>query len=282
MDSLHEFECYDHLLIAPFNKNGWAIDTVSWRNETIDWNSYDTVIIRSCWDYQQNPDQFLSVLHKIEQSSARLANPLNLVEWNISKTYLKELKEQDIPVVPTLWKSTFHIGHLSSYFTALGAEEIIIKPAIGANADFTFRLKRSEVKKAIPKLEEIFNDMPFLVQPFILNILDEGEYSLFYLNNSFSHAILKTPEQGDFRVQEEHGGKLQLVEPNSQLLQLGKKTMQALPGRPLYARIDFVRNGSSFLLMEVELIEPSLYFNMDPASPRRFVDAFERWRNKYN
>ena len=52
--------------------------------------------------------------------------------------------------------------------------------------------------------------------------------------------------------------------------------MAAVAPLPLYARVDLVRNGTGFALMELELIEPSLYFNMDPVSPRRFAAAFAR------
>jgi hypothetical protein len=114
------------------------------------------------------------------------------------------------------------------------------------------------------------------------NIIHEGEYSLFYFNGAYSHAILKTPESNDFRVQEEHGGQLETVKPESQLKQAGKKTMQHLPEMPLYARIDFVRSDQNQLqLMEIELIEPSLYFNMDPKASERFAKAFEKRMENY-
>ena len=89
---------------------------------------------------------------------------------------------------------------------------------------------------------------------------------------------MKTPKPQDFRVQEEHGGLIKLVQPEPAMADAGENALNALPEIPLYARIDFVRFAEQrFALMEVELIEPSLYFNMDPQSPERFARHFERW-----
>ena len=113
-----------------------------------------------------------------------------------------------------------------------------------------------------------------MVQPFMNNIIDEGEYSLFYFGGEYSHAILKLPAPGDFRVQEEHGGDIQPVEPSIELRVVGEKTVRLLDEVPLYARVDFVRDADDqFLLMEMELIEPALYFRMDKDSPERFAQA---------
>ena len=120
--------------------------------------------------------------------------------------------------------------------------------------------------------------MQFLLQPFMDAIIDEGEYSLFYFNGTLSNCILKTPKNNDFRVQEEHGGQLKLVnEPDTLLVECGNQCLDVIDEQLLYARLDFVRYQDSFALMEAELIEPSLYFNMDPESPERFARAFNNF-----
>ncbi|MCP3891351.1 MAG: hypothetical protein GY702_21170, partial [Desulfobulbaceae bacterium] len=91
MDSLEDFECYDNLLYAPFKEIDWQVTPVPWRQKDIDWNFYEVVIIRSPWDYQDDPELFIEVLEKIDASSALLANPLEIVTWNINKKYLQEL-----------------------------------------------------------------------------------------------------------------------------------------------------------------------------------------------
>ena len=106
------------------------------------------------------------------------------------------------------------------------------------------------------------------------SIIEEGEFSLFYFNRTYSHTILKTPESGDFRVQEEHGGRIISVTPEQKALQCAMEVLETLNVSLLYARIDLVREETGdYALMELELIEPSLYFRMDPIASTRFAQA---------
>lgn len=278
MDSLEDFECYDQLLFMPLERLGWKAEQVSWRNKQVDWNQFDAVVIRSPWDYHEDPDNFFQTLRTIDRSSALLENSLSLVEWNSNKRYLSDLQNSEVDIVPTLWKETFESREWNSFFNHFSSNEIIIKPAVGANSVDTFRLNKNEGEKFFPKLTSRFTNRPFLVQPFIPSVVTEGEYSLFYFGNTYSHAILKTPKRDDFRVQEEHGGHLMLVKAEEKMLAIGDQILELIDPEPLYTRIDLVRNGqNNFLLMELELIEPSLYFNMDPESSERFATVFDRW-----
>ncbi|NGP76247.1 hypothetical protein G3570_06360 [Balneolaceae bacterium YR4-1] len=281
MDNLDEFEVYDDLLLEPLSKFGWSVDMVSWRNRKARWDQYEAVIIRSPWDYQQDAELFMHVLEEIDRSPALLENPLELVTWNIDKIYLRELQEKGVLIVPTLWSKNFHIRDLESAFEKLNTCELVIKPTVSANADNTFWLDRQSLSKKADELVEVFSSRPFMIQPFMENIVSEGEFSLFYFGGEYSHTILKTPAKGDFRVQEEHGGILASADPEKKLLQRAEQTMQFLEPQPLYARADYVRTeDNDFALMELELIEPSLYFNMDPESPERFARIFDHWMKK--
>jgi len=278
MDNLDEFEVYDELLLEPLAELGWSVDMVSWRTNGVDWNRYEAVIIRSPWDYQQDAKRFMQVLRDIDASSARLENPLSLVKWNIDKTYLRELEDQGILIVPTLWGEQLEPDELDHAFKTLQTDELIIKPTVSANADDTFRVKKEMDSDLQKQINATFAHRSYMIQPFMQHIVDEGEFSLFYFGGSYSHTILKIPGSGDFRVQEEHGGRLRSVDPEEQLLERALKTMEKIQPQPLYARADFVRtNSDDFALMELELIEPSLYFNMDPESPKRFARIFHNW-----
>lgn len=278
MDSLDGYECYDHLLFEPMANLGWSTEEISWRNEQVDWDQFDVVLIRSPWDYQQDPQRFFQVLKEIDRSSAMLENNLELVQWNINKTYLRDLQEQGIEIVPSLWKDRFDRGDWESFFTELSADEIIIKPAISAGAEDTFWMTETDRAEYMEQLTGIFSRRPFIVQPFMPSVVSEGEFSLFYFGDTYSHTILKTPKKNDFRVQEEFGGRLQKIEPNKQLLSTGEQILELIEPDPLYTRIDLVRtSNNTFALMELELIEPSLYFNMDPESPKRFAAVFDQW-----
>ena len=277
MDNLEDFEVYDYLIDQPLLALGWQTEEVSWRCAKVNWNDYKAVIIRSPWDYQDDMERFLEVLSRIEQSTARLENSLSVVKWNINKSYLKSLAAEKITIVPTLWPDAFEADKLTEYFDYFATEQVVLKPRVSANSDNTFWLTKANYKDNITDLKQAFASRELMVQPFMESICQEGEFSLFYFNGEYSHAILKTPAQGDFRVQEEHGGGLLSVTPEDGLIAVANKTMQAISkfhGELLYARIDFVRHQDTFALMEAELIEPSLYFNMDEGSPQRFASAF--------
>lgn len=277
MDDLAGYVSDDELAIEPLKKLGWNVETISWRDKTVDWNDFEVVIIRTPWDYQKFPNEFLAVLREIDASQARLENPLKIVEWNLSKLYLRELETQKIKIVPTLWdEKTADEKSFQSWLEYFKTDEIIIKPLISATAEFTYRLK-----EFLPEVTGIFANKPFMVQPFMPEIVREGEFSLFYFGGTYSHTILKTPKEKDFRVQEEHGGIITQVAPEEKLLNAAQKVFDFIALELLYARIDFVRDAvGDFCLMELELIEPALYLRMDKDAPERFAKTVDNWMSK--
>jgi glutathione synthase/RimK-type ligase-like ATP-grasp enzyme len=277
MDHLDDFECYDELTLPHLKDLGWQVEMVSWRADNIDWDQYKAVIIRSPWDYQDDAAAFANRLTEIEASKAELLNSKSTCEWNINKTYLRELESKGAAIVPTLWPEHFDANQLAGYFTHFKTEQIILKPLVSANADNTFWLKKSNYADKVNELEQCFKAREFMVQPFMQSVIDEGEFSLFYFAHQYSHCILKTPKADDFRVQEEHGGRLKAVEPEPKLLEQAEQILKLVSPKTLYARVDVVRHGEQFALMELELIEPSLYFNMDSQSPKRFAQALNDW-----
>lgn len=272
-DNLEAFFVYDELLIPYFENKGWQVSTVSWHSKTANWDDYDYVIVRSTWDYQQHAKPFLSCLKKIEQSKAILLNGLALIKWNIEKHYLKDIEKHQVPIVDTLWYSSFDKTMIAQAFEKFESDTIVIKPVLSANADDTFKLNRTEWLAQSAHLETVFKSRDFMIQPFLNSVVDEGEYSLFYFGGIYSHAIKKVPEKGDFRVQEEHGGSLYAIDADSEQREIATQALAAMPESALYARVDLVRQRDKWAIMELELIEPSLYFNLDAASPERFVDA---------
>jgi len=274
MDNLTGYVSDDELTIKHFHDVGWTVEMVLWRKE-YNWSQFDVVVIRTTWDYQNDPDAFFAVLESIDSSGARLENSLELVRWNMQKTYLRDIASRGTPIVPTLWqKGAVDTKKLGSFFDQLHTEEMIIKPIIGASAGHAFRLPRSQSKAKIAVLEKIFGRRAYMVQPFMQNIIEEGEFSLIYFEGMHSHTILKTPKKNDFRVQEEHGGNIRPVIAEPELLHSSQHVIDSLPQIPLYARVDFVRTEqNTFALMELELIEPALYFRMDADSPMRFAHA---------
>lgn len=277
MHNLTGFVTDDDLVLGELAARGWHVESMPWRDRTIEWDRFDSVVVRSTWDYQSDPVTFASVLATIDSSRARLANELSTMRWNLNKTYLRELDARGVTIPPTAWYSALDPEQADAVFDVLDADEVVIKPVIGANADDTYRLTRAGMRERVGELARVFAYRDCIIQPFLPAVVTEGEFSLMYFNGVFSHAILKTPKADDFRVQEEHGGLIRAIDPEPALRAAADAAIRAVSPVPLYARADLVRNGSAFVLMELELIEPALYFRMDPASPARFAQAFDDW-----
>lgn len=277
MDNMEGFVSDDELAVEPLAALGWQVEFVSWRQTTVPWRKFDLVVLRTTWDYQNDPEAFLTVLAAIEMQT-RLENELSLVRWNLSKTYLADLKRRGVGIVPTLWDRDLTRERLQSLLGTFSNGDLVIKPVVGANADDTFRLAHSAGNSELDQAVAAFRGRSYLAQPFLSAIIEEGEFSLFFFAGVYSHAIQKRPTDGDFRVQEEHGGSIDAVEAELSLLQQAKIAVDAIEPLPLYARVDMVRNGvNEFLVMELELIEPSLYLRMDAVAPQRFARALDTW-----
>ena len=158
----------------------------------------------------------------------------------------------------------------------LRADKIVTKPQVGTNSQHTFVLDEYVSADLLSKLENTFANRPFFVQPFMSNVQSEGEYSLFFFGGEYSHAILKTPEQGDFRSQEEHGAEIKSVVATSEQIMAAEKLLALVEPQPTYVRADLVRDeNDNYLLMELELIEPSLYLRTNAGAADRFARAFD-------
>ena len=273
---LSGFVADDDLLVEPLRHLGHDAEFVPWQ-EQVDWREYGGVVIRTTWDYQNDLTAFIRALEQIE-AETRLANPLSVVKWNADKKiYLRDLEKRGACIVPTLWNDhKIESSQLKQWFEQLQADEIVIKPTIGANAQDAIRIKSGAEDAAA--LSKTFDGRSCMVQPFMRGIVEEGEFSLFYFNGGYSHTILKTPKTGDFRVQEEHGGLIQTVEPSPDLLATGDRVIKYISPTPLYARVDFVRTANGdFAVVELELIEPSMYLRQADRAPDSFASAIDRW-----
>jgi hypothetical protein len=192
----------------------------------------------------------------------------------MKKSYLRDLERRGVPIVPTAWGGDLGPIDERAILARLQAEEVVVKPVVGANADHAYRLARGSAGWS--EAAAAFAHRDYLAQPFISSVVEEGEYSLFFFGGELSHAILKTPRPDDFRVQEEHGGLIRPVAVSPEMKRTGQNAMAALDQVPLYARVDFIRLANdTYGLMEFELIEPSLYLRMDGNAPERFARALD-------
>jgi glutathione synthase/RimK-type ligase-like ATP-grasp enzyme len=280
---LSEFVCDDALLLEPLSAIGWKAEFVAWDTTGVQWNQYEAVIIRATWDYTQRLGEFLSVLNEIEMAGVPLYNSAEIAAWNSRKTYLLDLEKKGVTVVPTqILKSVDEPTSLRGYLNFWTiSPEIIFKPTVSANAYNTFRVSSENFETLEPIIRIALKGIETMVQPFVPSVLERGEFSLHFFDGEFSHAIQKVPKKGDFRVQEEHGGVILPMGPAPDLLRSAQKVINAIPESCLYARVDLVELGDqNWALMEVELIEPSLYLRTDAQAPFRFARAFAAMARK--
>lgn len=274
-DDLTDYVVDDDLLVKPFARQGWTAEFVSWSEAGVDWRAYDAVVIRATWDYTKRLDEYLARLRTIEATGVPLYNPCRIVEWNAHKRYLLELAVKGVPIVPTVPGHRVCEEMLRESFTTFQTGELIIKPMVSAGAYKTYRFTESQLPVLLARLHAELDGVDHMVQPFVGSLLSAGEYSLFYFNGQLSHTICKQPTPGDFRVQEEHGGIITAAVASTEQKALGEVTLAAIPDSCLYARVDMVQSREGiWQVIEVELIEPSLYLRMDEAAPARFVQAF--------
>jgi glutathione synthase/RimK-type ligase-like ATP-grasp enzyme len=277
MDDPGDFVTDYHLSFDAMADAGWQVECVPWRNPSHDWSQYDAVYICTPWDYPDDPALFMRTLEAIEASPAHLINPISLARWSLAKTYLRDLAERGGAVVPSLWFDHFDGGQLAGWFDQLDSKRIIVKPEVGTNSQHQVVLSSPVTDEDLISLQVTYQDRPFFVQPFIDNVQSEGEYSLFFFDGVYSHAILKTPEQGDFRSQEEHGAEVRSADATAEQIDAAEKLLSLVEPQPTYVRVDLVRDDNdNYLLMELELIEPSLYLRTDSDSSARFARAFDQ------
>ena len=275
MEDRAGFFINDHLLFEPMQRAGWAVQEIPWDQDGVEWARFDAVVIRSTWDYQNKPEAFLNTLQTIENET-QLFNPTAICKWNLTKTYLRDLQSCGVKIVPTNWLAVLTENELETAREWFQSSRLIAKPQIGANADDTYVIDLDN-PGSFERPLRTFCDKPLLLQPFVDSIQSEGEYSLFFFGGEFSHAIIKTPATGDFRVQEEHGGQIKSIFPADNLLQLGEKALRTIGQTLLYARVDIVvLSDESPAVIELELIEPSLYFDQCDNAAEMFANELVR------
>lgn len=257
---------YEALLGAELHRHVW--------HDPDGLEDFALILPLMAWGYQRAPDLWFAALNRWDNARLTVVNPVATLRWNSSKTYLLALESAGIPIVPTQMSSALTDQDLTAARCHFGGDDIIIKPAISGGADGTFLLTHNDL---VP--DSVMN-RHMLIQPMMPYIVSEGEYSLFFFAGTFSHAILKMPQTGDFRVQEQFGGREQACEPPAAAMHLAQRALDAAPGPLTYARVDMVRRGGeAFCLMELELIEPSLFLEHAPDGGRAFAQAVMNGRS---
>jgi glutathione synthase/RimK-type ligase-like ATP-grasp enzyme len=256
----------DRILVAELETYGIRCIAAAWDDSKIDWTLFDLVFIRSCWNYHRAPEKFIQWIGTFQDGTVRMLNPPDLILWNLNKHYLKELQKKGISIPDTVWISghDFIADKLHDILLRKNWSRAVLKPCVSASSFRTNVINLSMIKEKENGLFRDFVKGGMMLQEFIDTIPQEGEYSLVFFNGQFSHAVIKTAKPGDFRVQHEFGGNSASVKVTEEMVQSAEQIIAKLPATPLYARVDGAMVDQTFILMELELIEPVLFFKHSP------------------
>jgi glutathione synthase/RimK-type ligase-like ATP-grasp enzyme len=240
--------------------------------EPLDWTraaetDADVVMPLLAWAYHLEPARWRSMLDALAASGVRTLNSVALLRWNTTKTYLAELEDADVPVVPTIFVERATGKTVEEARDLLGGGELVIKPQISGGSHETLRLAPGAVLENGPT-------GPAMIQPFLPSVGGEGELSLLHFGGVFSHAVGKVAGPGDFRVQPQFGSTIGPATPSDEAMEVAAAVFAALDETPVYARVDLIRHLDGTLrVMELEAIEPDLFLEHCPGAGKRFAAA---------
>ena len=252
-----------------------SVVSAVWDDPHIDWRRFGCVVIRSTWNYHHRQQHYREWLGRCAAGGVNLWNPPAAVIANMNKRYLCDLASRGVDVVPTEYLERAHGLSLRTVLERRGWDQAVVKPAISASAFGTWRTSLDTAGADQRRFEEDSRNQDTLVQPHIAEIATQGEWSLIFFGGCFSHAALKRPAAGDFRVQEELGGSSVPSTPSGRVIDAARDILSLESSPLLYARVDGVERAGRFMLMELEINEPYLFIGYSSGAADRFADAIE-------
>lgn len=247
---------------------------VDWDDPDADWGRFDLVVVRSPWDYTQRYEEFLAWAGRVDSATV-LANPLGIIRWSTDKRYMGDLAIAGVPVVATSFAAP---GEPMDW---PDSAEVVVKPTISAGSLDTERYPRARLADAAEHLERLHAaGRVAMAQPYLSAVEDRGETALVFIDGRFSHALRKGPMLmpglelvGGLYVEED----IRATEATAPERAVADAALAAIPGGPqnlLYARVDLIPDDRGRpVVLELELVEPSLFLAHADGAAERLVDA---------
>lgn len=255
-------------LVRAFARRGVEAIPLAWDDPSADAFRFDAVVLRATWNYHLQPEKFLAWAEEVARIT-RLLNPIHVVRWNIHKSYLAELRSRGFPIVPTVFLNKGERADLRSLISERGWREVVLKPAISASSFRTRRFARSRLAEAQRYLDGLLEAGDAMVQEFMESVEQKGERSLVWIGGHLSHAVRKLP-----RLEGDRERVVPTEAPTEAEVAWVSRLLAPFGDDVLYARIDVIRgNDGRQRISELELIEPSLFFEHSAGSADRFVEA---------
>jgi hypothetical protein len=259
------------LLLAELAGAGIEGRVLAWDDDAAPFAEHDVVVLRSTWNYYRRVDDFVAWVAKTGKTTPVL-NPPSVVAWNAKKTYLSELEQRGIDIVPTEFVREHTARSVRELLDARGWDEVVIKPVVSAGSFRTERFSRASVPAAQSFLDALVTDRDAMVQRWMPSVETYGERSLVWIDGVVTHAIRKTPRFAG--GSEQVSGEVAVADDERAF---AERALAPFADELLYARVDMVRDGDGTLrIMELELIEPSLFFLQSKPALQRFVSALAR------
>ncbi|WP_425397537.1 ATP-grasp domain-containing protein [Aeoliella sp.] len=267
----------DRLLSDALARHDLSAARVSWSDPAVDWSQFRCAVIRSTWDYFERFAEFAAWLDRVQQVT-HVCNPPATLAWNVDKHYLADLEARSVRVVPSRFIELGDSARLAALLDETLWREAVVKPCISGGARHTYRVNHSNAKEIDARLAPLLGQESFLLQPFKQSIVQQGEDTLMMFGGRYTHAVRKRAKPGDFRVQDDHGGTVELYEPTAEQIDLAQRAMAACDELPVYGRVDMVEDAQGHAaVMELELVEPELWLRLHPEAAEVMAEELVRW-----
>lgn len=254
----------DQLVMDAIAKLGLRVCKKDWADPEFDWSSTKSILFRTTWDYFHRYDEFRLWLDSVK-TKTRLFNSALQIVWNVDKHYLQDLDRYGINVPTSFFIEKGEHITLAELVSQHSLEKFVLKPCVSGAARHTYLINKAEVADHEAIFAELIAQEAMMVQAFIESIKTKGEISLMVIGGKFTHAVLKIAKPGDFRVQDDFGGTVHDYDAQADEIAFAEKVVHALPEMPAYARVDLVwDNHGDLSVSELEMIEPELWFRMNP------------------
>jgi len=250
----------DNLLKTELEKLDLRVVKKAWNSLDFNWSETKFAIFRSTWDYFDKFRDFKTWLEKVKEKTTFI-NSYELINWNLDKKYLIELNKKGINI-PTSEVITKEDNiTLESLFKKHDFSDAIIKPTISGAARETYKISKNNFYKYEKKFFDLKSKEDLIFQEFLSNIISKGEISLIFIGEHYTHAVKKIAKEGDFRVQDDHGGSVEVYNATKEEILFAQNCLSKCPTLPIYSRVDIIYdNRNEISLGEIELIEPELWF----------------------
>ena len=264
----------DRYVLEALLQRGLPAAPVVWEDPHAPWEECRLCVIRSTWDYSYRRDQYLAWTERVARVT-RLWNPVSVVRWNTHKRYLGELADSEVATVPTALLPVGTEARLQDLLRERGWEEAVIKAAVAQTGRYALRVAAADTARGQAHLDRLLPHEDMLVQPWVPAA--GGEVSLVFVDGEFTHAVRKQAAAGEFLVHHDYGGSVRPTRPRPAQMDVAERALACVGEPLLYARVDLVPDGDGNpMVMELELVEPELYFRYSQAAVERLVSAIER------